>query len=79
MLFRDDAVTVVDWQTPSIGPAMRDASYFLCGGLSVEDRREHEEALVRAYHDELLAHGRHGLRLGAPAGRSTGASRSSAC
>ena len=46
------------------GPAMRDASYFLGGGLTVEDRREHEEALVRAYHDELLAHGRHGLRLG---------------
>ena len=61
MLFADDSVTVVDWQTPSIGPALRDASYFLGGGLTVEDRREHEEALIRAYHDELLAHGVTGL------------------
>ncbi len=57
MLFHGDDVTVVDWQTLSIGPAMRDASYFLCGSLAVEDRRAHEESLVRAYHDELLAQG----------------------
>ncbi|MCB0864735.1 MAG: phosphotransferase, partial [Solirubrobacterales bacterium] len=57
MLFHGEEVTVVDWQTLSIGPAMRDAAYFLTGGLKVEDRREHEESLVRAYHDELLAQG----------------------
>jgi len=57
MLFHGDEVTVVDWQTPSIGPVMRDAAYFLSGGLPVADRREHEESLVRTYHEELLAQG----------------------
>ena len=39
------------------GPAMRDAAYFLGGALPVEERRAHEESLLRAYHDELLAQG----------------------
>ena len=55
---------------------MLDASYFIGGGLTVEDRRAHEEELVRGYHDELLAHGVAGLLLGARAGRSTAASAS---
>lgn len=50
----DGSCTVVDWQTVSWGPAMADASYFLGGGLPVEDRRAHEEELLRAYHDELV-------------------------
>lgn len=50
----DGSCTVVDWQTVSWGPAMADASYFLGGGLQVEDRRAHEEELLRAYHDELV-------------------------
>lgn len=54
LLFAEDGCTVVDWQTMTWGPAMTDASYFLGGGLSVADRREHEERLVRAYHQELL-------------------------
>lgn len=53
LLFGDGRCTVVDWQTVTWGPAMLDASYFLGGSLSVEDRRAHEEELVRAYHDEL--------------------------
>ncbi|MFL6156551.1 MAG: phosphotransferase, partial [Marmoricola sp.] len=57
LLFTADGCTVVDWQTMTWGPAVMDASYFLGGGLSVADRREHEERLVRAYHDELLANG----------------------
>ena len=36
---------------------MRDAAYFIGGALPVEERRAHEESLLRAYHDELLAHG----------------------
>ena len=40
---------------------MLDVSYFIGGGLSVEDRRAHEAGLVRLYHDELLAHGVTGL------------------
>ena len=57
LLFTDDGCTIVDWQTMTWGPAMTDASYFLGGGLSVADRREHEQRLVRAYHQELLAGG----------------------
>ena len=47
LLFSADGCTVVDWQTCAWGPAMLDASYFIGGGLSVEDRRAHEEELVR--------------------------------
>ena len=61
LLFGEDACTVVDWQTVSWGPAMSDISYFIGGGLSVEDRRAHEEQLVRLYHRELLRHGIEGF------------------
>ena len=40
---------------------MLDASYFISGGLVVGDRRAHEEALVRIYHDELRDLGVEGL------------------
>jgi hypothetical protein len=53
LLFTPEGCTAVDWQTVGWGPVMRDASYFIAGGLSVEDRREHEESLVRAYHARL--------------------------
>jgi len=55
------SLTVVDWQTVSFGPVMLDASYLLAGSLGVEDRRAHEEELLRAYHDTLLAHGVEGF------------------
>jgi hypothetical protein len=61
LLFAGDGCTVVDWQTMGWGPAMLDVSYFVGGGLSVEDRRAHEEGLVRLYHDELLAQGVEGF------------------
>ena len=50
-------VAVVDWQTVGVGPALSDVSYFLGAGLSVEDRRAHEEELVRGYHEALVAAG----------------------
>lgn len=50
-------LTVVDWQTVSWGPPLLDASYFVGAGLNVDDRRAHEEALVREYYDSLLALG----------------------
>ena len=53
---------------------MTDAAYFLGGGLPVEDRRAHEEELVRDYHDALLAHGVARVLVGGVLGRSTGAS-----
>lgn len=57
LLFTPEGCVVVDWQTVSWGPVMTDAAYFLGGALTPEDRRAHEQDLVRAYHDELLARG----------------------
>ena len=57
ILFHNEACTVVDWQTLGWGPVMRDAAYFIGGALPVEERRAHEESLVRAYYDELLTQG----------------------
>ena len=57
LLFRADGCKVVDWQTVGWGPAMTDASYFLGSGLSIEDRRAHEQDLLGEYHAALLAHG----------------------
>ena len=51
----------VDWQTVCWGPVMTDLSYFLGSSLTVEDRREHAETLVREYYDALHAHGVRGF------------------
>jgi hypothetical protein len=61
LLFRDGTCKVVDWQTVSWGPVMIDVAYFIGGGLPVADRRAHEEALVRLYHDTLLELGVEGF------------------
>jgi aminoglycoside/choline kinase family phosphotransferase len=61
MLFGTDAggypLAVVDWQTVVWGPPAFDAAYFLGAGLQVDDRRRHERALLRRYHDALVARG----------------------
>lgn len=49
----DRALTVVDWQTVSWGPALTDLAYFLGCALSTKDRRKHYDALLRAYHEAL--------------------------
>lgn len=49
----DRALTVVDWQTVSWGPALTDLAYFLGCALPTEDRRKHYDALLRAYHEAL--------------------------
>jgi thiamine kinase-like enzyme len=54
-------LTVVDWQTVSFGPVMLDASYLLAGSLVVDDRRAHEEELLRSYHAVLLSRGVEGF------------------
>ncbi len=61
LLFAGDTCTVVDWQTVSWGPAMLDAAYFIGGGLVIEDRRAHEQALFDTYFGELEALGVTGL------------------
>jgi hypothetical protein len=43
----------VDWQTVGWGPVMTDLAYFLGGSLQTEDRRRHEQELVREYHQTL--------------------------
>lgn len=49
----DRALTVVDWQTVTWGPAMTDLAYFLGCALPVAERRTHYDALLAAYHDTL--------------------------
>lgn len=51
------SVTVVDWQTATHGPGLQDVAYFIGAGLLLEDRRAHEQTLVRLYHDRLAAAG----------------------
>ncbi len=61
LLFGEETVTVLDWQTVSWGPPLVDASYFLGGCLPTGERRLHEERLLRGYHEQLLEHGVRGL------------------
>ena len=61
LLFAEGACTAVDWQTVGWGPSMIDVAYFLGTGLSTEDRRVHEEELVRGYHERLLELGVQGF------------------
>lgn len=51
------AVTVVDWQTCTVGKALSDVAYLLGAGLLPEDRRVNELDLVRGYHRDLQAAG----------------------
>ncbi|HYC54678.1 MAG TPA: phosphotransferase [Candidatus Binatia bacterium] len=50
-------VSVVDWQTVTLGSPLSDVAYFLGAGLKPEDRRAAERDIVRAYHAGLLAAG----------------------
>lgn len=62
-LFFDDSaegageVVVIDWQSISVGGGAADVGYFLGQNLAIADRREHEDALLHAYHDTLVANG----------------------
>jgi ecdysteroid kinase len=49
----DRALTVVDWQTVTWGPAMIDVAYFLGCALRDDIRRDNYDALLRAYYDAL--------------------------
>jgi aminoglycoside/choline kinase family phosphotransferase len=50
-------VVVVDWQSIGRGPGAYDLAYLMGGSLTVADRRQHEERIVREYHDRLVRHG----------------------
>lgn len=59
MLFGDapDRVVVFDWQTARVGPPLVDAGFYLGGCLPIEERRAHEQTLLRDYHHHLRALG----------------------
>jgi hypothetical protein len=46
-----------DWQSPSRGPGVIDAVYFISGNLQPEVAAEHADGLLRSYHDALVAGG----------------------
>ncbi|HYC01225.1 MAG TPA: phosphotransferase [Candidatus Limnocylindrales bacterium] len=50
-------VSVVDWQTVTLGSPLSDVAYFLGAGLDPGDRRRAERDIVRVYHEGLLAAG----------------------
>ncbi len=51
------AVAVVDWQGFGRGCALSDVSFVVGNSLAPDERRIHEERIVRAYHDALVAAG----------------------
>jgi hypothetical protein len=50
-------ISVVDWQSITLGSPLSDVAYFLGAGLVSEDRRRAEVGIVRAYHGALQAAG----------------------
>ena len=53
----DGAVTVLDWQTITIGPAAADVATLVGGSMRPEVRRRHEDGLVAGYLAALRAKG----------------------
>ena len=49
LLFQDDRVTMIDWQTAMRAPAAMDLSCFITTSLSVANRRLNEAALIDRY------------------------------
>jgi hypothetical protein len=54
---RGRSVTVLDWQTVSLGSPAWDVAMFLSGSLSVADRRAAERDLLDRYVSQLSSHG----------------------
>jgi hypothetical protein len=50
-------VSLVDWQIAFRNAGAFDVAYFLCQSMTVEDRRAHEDAILRTYHEILTAGG----------------------
>lgn len=46
-------ITVVDWQSVTLGRPLSDVAYFLGAGMVPADRRACEEEIVRAYHGAM--------------------------
>lgn len=59
-LFFDDhgeVVSVIDWQATAIGPAAFEIFYFIVCSIEADDPDAEVDALLAAYHDELVASG----------------------
>ena len=54
---KEDPVIVFDWQTINIARGVIDLSYLLGGSVTIDLRREIEEAIVKLYHQRLLEKG----------------------
>lgn len=52
-----NTVTIVDWQTISVGLPARDLAYFTASSLTTDFRRDIEVSLVEHYHAALSRHG----------------------
>lgn len=50
-------LTVLDWQSVTVGPGVLDVTYFIGAGLPTELRREHERALFERWFQGLKAYG----------------------
>ncbi|WP_329407802.1 ecdysteroid 22-kinase family protein [Nocardia vinacea] len=50
-------ITVVDWQSTTIGLPTRDLAYFVVSSLTPDDRAAAERNLVKTYHRALQKHG----------------------
>jgi aminoglycoside/choline kinase family phosphotransferase len=57
------SVTVLDWQTVSVGPPAIDVAMFLFDSLSVEDRRAAEGELLERYIGLLFTNGVRGYSI----------------
>lgn len=53
----DTDAVVIDWQGLARGPGTYDLAYLLSGSMKIDDRREHEQAIVATYHERLAGHG----------------------
>ena len=57
LMFGPDRVCIVDWQTVQLAAGLADVAYLLAASLPTDQRRLHEEDLVRAYHERLQTFG----------------------
>jgi hypothetical protein len=53
MFDADDRLTLLDWQLSLQGPGALDVAYLLGTNVAIDDRRAHEQRLLRRYHDRI--------------------------
>jgi hypothetical protein len=57
LLFSDDTVWALDWQTLGVAPPLRDLAYLLGTSMLPEDRARHESQIITAYVESLTDRG----------------------